>query len=192
MRRLAALEQQAQQRKDVKGMSGNSQTPRPMKECIKLAYFCTSAFCSSVGALTSIATVAPPSLCVRVVRIGRGRIICAYERFTGAPCSDRLFRSSSFAELCFAGYSSPCSQGIHWLFSTSQKQRSVCSPGWVPMRPAAARNHFLARPPLCCLPRSKLHRKHSRGNKVHRKNTFKRHNNTHKTSYTPIMMLENE
>lgn len=40
----------------------HSQTPRPMKECMKLAYLWTSNFCSSVGACISRATVIAPNL----------------------------------------------------------------------------------------------------------------------------------
>jgi len=40
-----------------------SQTPRPMKECMKLAYLWTSALCSSVGARTSRKMVIAPALC---------------------------------------------------------------------------------------------------------------------------------
>ena len=38
------------------------QTPRPIKECMKLAYRWMTSFCRSVGALTSRKTVIAPAL----------------------------------------------------------------------------------------------------------------------------------
>lgn len=40
----------------------DSQTPRPKKECMKLAYLWMMIFCSSVGVRTSTASVAAPKL----------------------------------------------------------------------------------------------------------------------------------